>query len=274
MDARTKYNALVKFERIPGRFRSNRKIYPVHKSLVPVEEEGRKFGQDISEWILRYADMANDAQILDAGCGNGHTLLQMVRHTSRKGIGISISDEEIRTARQNFSLLYPELPVYFINQSYDEPLPGKYDAIVAVESLKHSANLGKSLENLSAHLKPGGSFIIIEDLFALLPDRDKNLELLKNEWALSHLYQLNDYTSFFREKNFLLQENIDLTRGVRFRNSGKLKKLISRYRAVKPWVMLSQWKKVLNIFLAGFIYEDYYAQGLLEYRMLKFVKKA
>ncbi len=273
MDARTKYNALVKFERIPGRIRSNRKIYPVHKPLVPVEEEGQEFGHDISEYILRYGGIADNAQILDAGCGNGHTLLQLIRYTSRQGVGISVSDEEIRTARQNFSLLYPELPVYFINQSYDDPLPGKYDVIVAVESLKHSSNLAKSLDNLSAHLKPGGTFIIIEDLFTHLPEADKNLELLKNEWALSHLYQPEHYTSFFKKKNFLLEENYDLTRGVRFRNPAKLKRLISRYRALKPLVVMPQWKKVLNIFLAGFIYEDYYAQGLLEYRLLKFVKQ-
>jgi len=49
-------------------------------------------------------------------------------------------------------------------QSYDR-LQRQYDAIVAIESLGHSANVAATLHHWASHLRPGGVVVIIDELF-------------------------------------------------------------------------------------------------------------
>src|ERR1700731_949622 len=49
-------------------------------------------------------------------------------------------------------------------QSYDR-LERQYDAIVAIESLGHSANVTATLHHWASHLRPGGVVVIIDELF-------------------------------------------------------------------------------------------------------------
>jgi hypothetical protein len=47
--------------------------------------------------------------------------------------------------------------------NYDEKLPGLYDKVLAIESLKHSQNLAETLNNLLGSLTDGGTMIIADD---------------------------------------------------------------------------------------------------------------
>lgn len=274
MDVRTKYNSLIKFERIYGILNPNRRIFPVHKPLKPKIHEGHSFGPDISEYIEFYGKIGDKAHILDAGCGNGHTLKVILENTLRKGTGISISNEEIITARKNFAGSKLEDQLKFICQSYDDALVNKYDIVIAVESLKHSPDLKKSILNISGSLNRNGKIIIVEDLARSGKDLDtlREIQFLKEQWALNKLYTEDDYRKVLNEAGLKELHNINLTDGIKHRKAEKLRKLIRNYRILQPLIFIPQWKRILNIFLAGFIYEDLYAKAKLEYRMLIYQK--
>lgn len=274
MDARTKYNTLVKFERIPGKLNRSRKIYPVHKALKPIISEDENFGTDISEYILKYVELKDNDRILDAGCGNGHTLSVLLKDSNRKGTGISISNEEINTARKNFKTTSLKDQTEFICQSYDDPVSNKaYDIIIAIESLKHSRDIGNTLRNLSSGLVKRGKIIIVEDLFLNEENgKAKNFIFLKKQWALERLYTLQNYDDTLKSLGFRQLHNINLTDRVNHRSRRKLQKKICRFRFIRPFIIIPQWKKLLDIFLAGYIYEDLYASGKLEYYLLIYQK--
>ena len=48
--------------------------------------------------------------------------------------------------------------------SYDEPLPRSYNLILGIESLIHSADPRRTIANLAQALRPGGTFIIVDDM--------------------------------------------------------------------------------------------------------------
>lgn len=274
MDARTKYNSLIRFERIYGKLNTNRRIFPVHKPLKPMVRDSHSFGADISEYIEFYGKISDKARILDAGCGNGHTLKALLEDSHRDGTGISISNEEIVTAEKNFVGSALEDRIQFICQSYDDPLKQKYDIVIAVESLKHSTNLKRSLQNICESLHKGGKIIIVEDLACTNadPDNCREIQFLKQQWALSKLYTEEDYSKLLHEAGMKEIYSIDLTEGIMHRKVGKLRMWIRIFRFLKALIFIPQWRRIINIFQAGFIYEKLYAKAKLEYRMLIYQK--
>ena len=59
--------------------------------------------------------------------------------------------------------------------SYDAPLPGRYNAIIGIESLIHTADPAATIGNLAASLDSGGCLVIVDDMPAeALPTRRRS----------------------------------------------------------------------------------------------------
>lgn len=103
-------------------------------------------------------------RILDAGCGLGGLGLVLLERFGGTLHGIALSPAQI--ARAQTEAVRRGLAADFRVASYDDPLAGPYDLIVAVESLAHAADLAKSLGNLARALAPGGKLIVVDDVRA------------------------------------------------------------------------------------------------------------
>jgi cyclopropane fatty-acyl-phospholipid synthase-like methyltransferase len=149
------YDALHAFES-----RHRNELYPVHKKLRFAEPETA----DIYDWIIARLDLPSGGEILDAGCGVGFGSLRLAQRSACRVTGISLSGNEIAGATAAVTRTGLHDRVRFLNLSFDHLPHGTYDLVVAVESLKHSADLGRSLRSILRSLKPGGQLVIIEDL--------------------------------------------------------------------------------------------------------------
>jgi SAM-dependent methyltransferase len=82
--------------------------------------------------------------LLDVGCGNGHTLEYFARHWPEVAYsGLELSGEAIRLARRRI----PEAS--FIQGNFEETIfPNKYDCITLLGVIEHFEDLAKNLEKL------------------------------------------------------------------------------------------------------------------------------
>jgi len=179
------YESLFLFEQKKDQ---NNEGYPIHKKL----DFSDLSVDNIYSWILEKYDLTSAEEILDAGCGVGFGSLLFARKLDAQITGLSISPSEIKHAKHNAKRLNLEDRVAFYEASFEDAPAKQYDFIIAIESLKHSFDLKKSLESLKSKLRPGGRMIIIEDFYV----EEEKINLTKQfarDWALADTYRVSDY---------------------------------------------------------------------------------
>jgi cyclopropane fatty-acyl-phospholipid synthase-like methyltransferase len=112
----------------------------------------------------RWVDQAGGRLVADAGCGYGGFAVFVARQAPTLSVdGYTLSDVQRAVARQALARLHQSKSRALL-RSYDR-LQRQYDAIVAIESLGHSANVAATLHHWASHLRPGGVVVIIDELF-------------------------------------------------------------------------------------------------------------
>jgi len=141
--------------------RNKKESYPIHKSLV---YENKKI-KTLYDFLLAEFDIANNGYLLDCGCGVGYgSMLIAEQKFNLKVHGISLSEKEIELANNQCANRNLQDVCKFKIQSFDDVPADTYDCIIAIESLKHSPNIKKTMNALSASLRPNGKLFIIEDV--------------------------------------------------------------------------------------------------------------
>ena len=94
----------------------------------------------------RWVDQAGARLVADAGCGYGGFAVFVARQAPALSVdGYTLSDVQRAVARQALARLHQSKSRALL-QSYDR-LQRQYDAIVAIESLGHSANVAATLHH-------------------------------------------------------------------------------------------------------------------------------
>lgn len=102
-------------------------------------------------------------RILDLGCGTGRFGIKLANLTSAEVIGIDISDVSIEKANalakekgvNNFHAI--------MNDFKDVEFEEQFDVVVCLNMLHHTNERERIAENIYKSLKPGGTWIIIEN---------------------------------------------------------------------------------------------------------------
>lgn len=253
------YNKLFGFE---GQMQSQ--AYPIHKKLHFPDAEIN----DIYDWLVANHHVPKQASILDAGCGVGFGAQVLAKHTQSDVCGISVSEREINFARLNLPDSLKN-KVSFVQQSFDQAQSQHWDCIVAVESLKHSEDLQRSLAALLASLKPGGTLLLVEDILTTSLERPSHINAARklcSDWHLKALYNQQDYTTL--ANNHQLQV-LDLTPYMR----------ISKMPLIhlKTWLfqclhLLNRNNALWKIYRGGFLLDAFYAREQMRYQLLKITK--
>jgi SAM-dependent methyltransferase len=137
----------------------------------------------------RWVDQAGARLVADAGCGYGGFALFVARQAPTLSVdGYTLSDVQRAVAQQALERLHLSKSRVLL-QSYD-CLERQYDAVVAIESLNHSPNVGATLHHWARHLRPGGVVVIIDELFRpeVLPAHPEIQQFMRS-WHLSLLLQ-------------------------------------------------------------------------------------
>jgi len=102
---------------------------------------------------LRQLPLPAGAQLLDAGCGSGRTLLELQRYGSVSGIELSSQAAELARARGDFDVRIgrlEELP-------WD---PQTFDLVTCMDVIEHTPDDRATLRELRRVCKPGGWLLL------------------------------------------------------------------------------------------------------------------
>ena len=264
------YDYLAGFESLLNRFKKKAVTYPIHKKLYFEKNSGTKDLSDINDWILKNLPLKKDGKILDAGCGVGNTLISFCKKHPMSGLGLSLSGTEIKkakTAAKHFKL---EKKCQFLQKSFAESLPKKYDTIIAIESLKHAPDLAAALKNLCWSLKPNGLFIILEDLANehYAPPEEINSGFLK-AWSVNEFYTEKNYVDILNTS--LPNANISFYDFTKYMKSKDPEAMLENHRKMqnrKKFVLFPPMKSLLETFAGGFLLDYLYAKKMVGYKMI------
>jgi cyclopropane fatty-acyl-phospholipid synthase-like methyltransferase len=241
--------------------------YPIHKPL-----DFKDGHTDITDWIQQHISIADGAAILDAGCGTGFTLLELCKDTNIKGLGISLSQDEVQRANASAEKRGIEERCSFKVHDFGEPLNQKFDLIFAIESLKHSPDIKKTFANLVAHLNDKGRIIIMEDYYIPNKVSDKLGNKFLENWSVGELYTADFYINEFKELNAHLIHQNDFTDLVFKKNKLITRGFISGVGLLSKIIPTGKNKSLARIYQGGLIMDYFYKVGAFEYKMLVFEK--
>jgi SAM-dependent methyltransferase len=111
----------------------------IHRFLI--DPDTGAFSPDtLYKYIDPYIAMLGPPRGLDAGCGYGGTAFRCLKVHGGHWTGVTISEQQWRYAQGIAKARGIEGAIDFYLMSYDAPLPGRYNVIVCIESLIHSAD--------------------------------------------------------------------------------------------------------------------------------------
>lgn len=250
------YDQLVGFE-APR----HAQAYPVHKPLA------MPGGGDIYDHITQQLTLPPQPRILDAGCGSGFGTRRLAMATGGDVLGISVSAQEIDTARKLAQDAVSEASVRFAVADFDGVEADQYDLIVAVESLKHSPDLARSLSRLVGALRWGGQLIVVDDVLTGSP-QPQHLTRLTDAWALAEVYRREHFRTISGALPCAVEDLTDFTVSA---SRGRLwlrGRLLTLARVLRP-----RLRELSAIFAAGLDLEMLYRQGHMRYLMMRWSRE-
>lgn len=153
--------------------------------------------------------LAAGARVLDIGCGDGNTTLEIARaFPSLRIAGIDYSAEMIRNAGRNLSssddladrVEFYEGDARSLTSSIE---PASFDLVVSVRSLINLPSASEqygSLEQISSVLRPGGRYLAIENFL----DGHANLNAARRKMGLSEI-PIRWHNLYFDREEFAIR---------------------------------------------------------------------
>jgi len=127
---------------------------------------------DLLQYQVESMGLARGQRVLDAGCGVAAPALYFARHAGVQVDGLTISRKQYEAAQRNIAAEGLEDQVSVTRGDYHclsaYFAPDSYDVIYFLESLGHSRDKARVLDECWTILKPGG-LLYIKDLFKRIP---------------------------------------------------------------------------------------------------------
>ncbi len=217
---------------------------------------------------LAAATLPPAPRVLDAGCGFGATVFRWHERVGGSYDGLTVSRVQWRVACREARRRGLAGSCRFHLRSYDEPVAGGYDAVVAIEALIHSPCCERTLANLAGALRPGGRLVLVEDVPRDEAAEDADLEIVRRRWALGAVATESTYARALTGNGLRVLHDEDLSAGVQARPPAELRAAEARYRRARALLPLAGLRVVLDAYLGGVACERLYRRGLVRYRLI------
>lgn len=271
------YDALSRYVQVMNwiSYRDRFAYHTMHKRLAIPQadgsEAGRRAGLEyVNDRLLEVADLAPRARVLDAGCGFGGTIFHWHRRRGGSYDGLTLSRVQLGVARREAKRRGIAQACRFHLRSYDQPLRQEFEAVVAIESLIHSADLGRTLGNLTRALRPGGLLLILDDMAEedLEATRPAESALLRDHWGCSRFHTHHDYLAALDAACVSVIHQEDLSPLMRPRRQEVLDRLAPTYSRLHSAAPLRFVRTVASAYLGGIALERLHDSGEVHYRLI------
>ena len=172
----------------------------VKQSRKPTGKFGRFYARlmnyghsEVTQWGLSHVSINKNDAILDIGCGGGKTVKSLAKTaTEGKIYGIDYSEDCVKVASKTNKKFIDARRVEILRASVASlPFPDDlFDLVAAVEAYYFWPGLINNLEEIRRVLKPGGSVILINEMY-----RHDKFEKRNAKWA-----RMGDFTYHLPEE--------------------------------------------------------------------------
>lgn len=255
-------------------YRDRYAAFTMHKRLRVPAGSGSHSGptaglEYVNDHLLEVAGLPPEPHVLDAGCGFGGTAFHWQSRIGGRYDGLTLSRVQRGIAQREAERRGVAGVCRFHLQSYDAALPADFDAVVAIESLIHSADLAWTIPNLAKALRPGGLLLILDDMATGALDRLRPAEaaLLARHWGCAHYPSEEDYRDGLARAGLTLLHEEDLSGLMLPRDEEVLDRLEKTYARVHRAIPLPPVRMVVSAFLGGIALERLHGSGEVHYRL-------
>lgn len=249
--------------------------FTMHKRLsVPpgTEDGGRTTAglEHVNNRLLEAAHLSPKPRVLDAGCGFGGTIFHWHSRMGGSYEGLTLSRVQLRVARREARRRGIDADCRFHLQSYDAPIAGTFDAVVAIESLIHSRDLNTTILNLAKSLRPGGLMVLLDDMAKVNLDSEAPDEAraLRIHWGCARYAMQEDYKKALDSAGMNVIHEENLTPQVQPRNAAVLDRLEATYNRLYKVIRLTSARTVLSAYIGGLALERLYLKKEVCYKLI------
>lgn len=157
----------------------------------PTNDEGRALVEKMNEshfpltsWGLEMINISDTDTILDIGCGGGRTISLLAKKTPKgKVFGIDHSPDCVKWSTEYNDPLIKAGQVDILQASV-EKIPFKdnfFDLVTAVETIYFWPKIIENFREVRRILKPGGGFLIINEMYLSEAFRERNDKCMATE---------------------------------------------------------------------------------------------
>jgi SAM-dependent methyltransferase len=239
----------------------------LHKRLLPFGSGTGTAARTLDEWLCAQVDcsaLPGCPRVLDLGCGFGGSLLHWARTRGADGLGVSASPFQIEKANAAARRLGLQHRCRFAVQSFEQPVAGPFDVVLAIESLGHAADLGAVLGHVAKALGAAGTLLCVDDLLRAPATDDPDVRELAERWGSPPLRTRGEVRAALAAAGLAVRQEIDLSGHVpaRHRQGPRPGFALRALRAVVP---LRSVRSLTDAFLGGQALERLYARQLVDY---------
>ncbi|HAL45180.1 MAG: hypothetical protein A2Y12_03450 [Planctomycetes bacterium GWF2_42_9] len=154
-----------------------------------------------------------NAKILDVGCGNGQTLITLIKEKNCTGVGVDFSPKMVELAKNSAAQENLDAKLKFVEGSLEEiPDVGLFDCIITERSLINLDSEEKQYKaflGIMNHLKNNGRYYMLESCIDGLERTNElrvslGLEPMSAPWH--NLFFREDAVAKWASKNYFLEE--------------------------------------------------------------------
>lgn len=271
------YDLLDIWTRFNRRFRafSGVEAYAVHRWLT--HPETGAFSPTTIHDIMVASGIGQDRPIaaLDAGCGYGGTILAMHAALGGRWHGVTISRRQYAVARTILRRRDLGGAVTVALQSYDAAPDGSFNLIYGIESLIHSVDPGRTIDNLAGALRPGGHFVIVDDMPVdeVPPAFACDLTRFKTLWRAPVMPSARQWSAHLEDAGCEVVDIRDLSSLMRPRSQEDISRAIVEVDARRRWRDRFGLRRIGEAEIGGLLLERLGGAGAVRYLMMSARKR-
>lgn len=212
-----------------------------------------------------------DHRVLDLGCGVGAGSLFLARERPVDVVGVTISPTQARLAERFARRARPlRGAVRFVVADFTalpDELAG-FDLAFAIESFVHADPASAFFRSAARALRPGGVLVIIDDV-RVSDDADPRIDDFQRGWHAPSLLSVEEVASVAGDAGLELVASRDLSS---YQRLGRPRDRL--IRAMRPVLRRARDRSVwASSLVGGDALQECHRAGLLEYRLLRLVKR-